>query len=98
MTFSQASGYIPVNTAAYELPEMVKYYEEHPQYKMALDEMLAASPNAQEPLDLVYNDVQKVITDTMLEFCEGKRTVDATVEKITTDCNVLLDEYHAANE
>jgi sn-glycerol 3-phosphate transport system substrate-binding protein len=64
MTFSQASGYIPVNTAAYELPEMVKYYEEHPQYKMALDEMLAASPNAQEPLDLVYNDVQKVITDT----------------------------------
>lgn len=98
MTFSQASGYIPVNTAAYELPEMVKYYEEHPQYKMALDEMLAASPNAQEPLDLVYNDVQKVITDTMLEFCEGKRTVDATVEKITTDCNVLLNEYHAANE
>ncbi len=98
MTFSQASGYIPVNTAAYELPEMVKYYEEHPQYKMALDEMLAASPNAQEPLDLVYNDVQKVITDTMLEFCEGKRTVDATVEKITADCNVLLDEYHAANE
>lgn len=98
MTFSQASGYIPVNTAAYELPEMVKYYEEHPQYKMALDEMLAASPNAQEPLDLVYNDVQKVITDTMLEFCEGKRTIDATVEKITTDCNVLLDEYHAANE
>lgn len=98
MTFSQASGYIPVNTAAYELPEMVKYYEEHLQYKMALDEMLAASPNAQEPLDLVYNDVQKVITDTMLEFCEGKRTVDATVEKITADCNVLLDEYHAANE
>lgn len=98
MTFSQASGYIPVNTAAYELPEMVKYYEEHSQYKMALDEMLAASPNAQEPLDLVYNDVQKVITDTMLEFCEGKRTIDATVEKITTDCNVLLDEYHAANE
>lgn len=97
MIFSQSSGYIPVNTTAYELPEMVKYYEEHPQYKVALDEMLAASPNAQEPLDLVYNDVQKVITDTMLEFCEGKRSVDATVEKITTDCNALLDEYHAAN-
>lgn len=97
MKFSQASGYIPVNKAAYELPEMVKYYEENPQYKVALDEMLAASPNAQEPLDLVYNDVQKVITDTMLEFCEGKRSVDDTVEKITIDCNALLDEYHAAN-
>ncbi|MDR1550469.1 MAG: ABC transporter substrate-binding protein [Hungatella sp.] len=97
MIFSQASGYIPVNHATYELPEMVKYYEENPQYKVALDEMLAASPNAQEPLDLVYNDVQKVITDTMLEFCEGKRSVDDTVEKITAECNALLDEYHAAN-
>lgn len=95
--FSQASGYIPVNIETENLPDMVQYYAEHPQAKVALEQMKAASPMAQEPLDLTYNEINKLITDTMLEFCQDELTVDEAVEKIVDGSNKLLDEYHEAN-
>jgi len=95
--FSQVSGFLPVTNASANSPDMKKFYEENPQFKVALDQMFAAHPNAQEPLDLVMNDVQRVITNTMLEFCEGKLSVDAAVETVVTDINKALDEYHIAN-
>lgn len=96
--FSMASGYLPVHTACETLPEMKAFYEAHPQYKVALEQMKAASPNAQEPLDLTYNEINGIITNIMLEFCQGELTVDQAVEKIVSQCNASLDEYHAAND
>lgn len=95
--FSTASGYIPVNVACEELPDMQAYYEENPQYKVALDQMKAASPLSQEPLDLTYNEINGIITEAMLEFCQGDLDVDGAVAKIVEKCNASLDEYHAAN-
>jgi sn-glycerol 3-phosphate transport system substrate-binding protein len=95
---SIASGYIPVNTACETMPEMQAYYKENPQYKVALDQMKASNPLAQEPLDLTYNEINGIITDVMLEFCQGKLNVNAAAAKIVADCNASLDEYHAAND
>jgi sn-glycerol 3-phosphate transport system substrate-binding protein len=95
---STASGYIPVNTACETMPEMRAYYQENPQYKVALDQMKAASPLAQEPLDLTYNEINGIITEVILEFCQGKLDVNGAVAKITAECNASLDEYHAAND
>ncbi len=95
---STKSGYIPVNKQVEEMAEMKAYYEENPQFKVPLDQMKASSPMAQEPLDLVYNDIDEVMKDTMLQFCEGSLTVDQTVDQIVGQCNALLDEYHEAND
>lgn len=95
---STKSGYIPVNRQVEEMDQMKAYYEENPQFKVPLDQMKASSPMAQEPLDLVYNDINGVITDAMVQFCEGSLTVDETVDKIVDECNALLDEYHEAND
>lgn len=95
---STKSGYIPVNKLVEEMAEMKAYYEENPQFKVPLDQMKASSPLAQEPLDLVYNDINGVMTDIMVQFCEGSLTVDETVDKIVEECNALLDEYHEAND
>jgi sn-glycerol 3-phosphate transport system substrate-binding protein len=97
-TFSTASGYIPVNTACEAMPEMQSYYREYPQYKVALDQMKAASPLSQEPLDLTYNEINGIITEVMLEFCQGKLDVNGAVARIVARCNASLDEYHAAND
>ncbi|MDR1301402.1 MAG: extracellular solute-binding protein [Treponema sp.] len=96
--FSTASGYIPVNMACEAMPEMQAYYRENPQYKAALDQMKAASPLAQEPLDLTYNEINGIITEVMLEFCQGKLDVNGAVAKIVAECNASLNEYHAAND
>lgn len=95
---STGSGYIPVNNQVEEMDEMKAYYEEHPEFKVPLDQMKSSSPLAQEPLDLVYNEINGVMTDLMLQFCEGSRTIDETVGAIVGECNALLDEYHAAND
>ncbi len=95
---STKSGYIPVNRQVEEMEEMKAYYEENPQFKVPLDQMKNSSPMAQEPLDLVYNDINGVMTDLMVQFCEGSLTVDETVDKIVEECNALLDEYHEAND
>jgi sn-glycerol 3-phosphate transport system substrate-binding protein len=96
--FSTASGYIPVNTACESMPEMQAYYRENPQYKVALDQMKAASPLSQEPLDLTYNEINGIITEVMLEFCQGKLDVNSAASRIVALCNASLDEYHAAND
>lgn len=44
--------------------------------------MKNSSPNAQEPLDPVRNDMDTVIADTMLQFCQGELDVDAAVDQI----------------
>lgn len=96
-TFSTASGYIPVNKGCEDLDEMKTYYEENPQYKVALDQMKEANPLSQEPLDLTYNEINGIITEIMLEFCQGNLGVDETVNKIVERCNDALDEYHSVN-
>lgn len=95
---STKSGYIPVNRHVEEMDEMKAYYQENPQFKVPLDQMKASSSLAQEPLDLVYNDINGVITDVMVQFCEGSLSVDETADKIVSECNALLDEYHEAND
>ncbi|MDR0723368.1 MAG: extracellular solute-binding protein, partial [Treponema sp.] len=96
--FSIASGYIPVNTACETMPEMQAYYQKNPQYKVALDQMKASNPLAQEPLDLTYNEINGIITEVMLEFCQRKLDVNSAVAKIVASCNASLAEYHAAND
>lgn len=96
-TFSTASGYIPVNVGCEELDEMKAYYEENPQYKVALEQMKESNPLSQEPLDLTYNEINGIITEIMLEFCQGNMSTDETIKKIVERCNDALDEYHSVN-
>ena len=95
--FATASGYIPVNVDCENLDEMKKHYEENPQYKVALEQMKNAVVTAQEPLDLTYNEINGIITEVMLEFCQGNLSVDEAVQKIVDQCNASLDEYHEMN-
>lgn len=95
---STKSGYIPVNRNVENMDEMKAYYEANPEFKVPLDQMKASSPMAQEPLDLVYNEINDVMTNAMVQFCEGSLSVDETVDQIVDECNALLDEYHQAND
>jgi len=96
--FSMASGYIPVNKASEDLDIMKNYYTEKPHYKVALEQMKASDETSQEPLDLTYNEINGIITESMLEFCRGNISVDEAVKKIADGCNQSLDEYHKAND
>lgn len=95
---SMASGYVPTTLEAEELEDMKTFYEEHPQYKTALDVIKTSSPMSQEPMDLCYNEIDAAITDVMTRYCGGEITKEEAAEQIVTDCNALLDEWHEAND
>ena len=95
---AQKSGYIPTNVAAENEAEMKKFYEENPNFKTALEIVKNSDPNTQEPMDLCYSEIDKLITNVMLDFCNGKTDVDVTVQAIVDGCNRLLDDWHLAND
>lgn len=95
--WSQATGYIPVNKGSEKLTTMKTFYASHPQFKTALDQLKASSPKAQEPFDLVNNEVNTIITDAMQKFDSGKLSEEQTINQIVKKCNDALKEYHRAN-
>ena len=92
------SGYIPTNKETSGLPEMQAFWEENPQFKTAFDIIANGPENAQEPMDLMYNEIDSAISDNMRLFCDRQLTVDQTVDAIVSQCNQLLDEWHEAND
>lgn len=46
---------------------------------------------------MTYNEINGIITEIMLEFCQGNLSVDEAVQKIVDQCNAALDEYHSVN-
>lgn len=95
---SMVSGYVPTTPAAYELPQMKSFYEEHPQHKTAVEVIANGDLLCQEPMDLCYNEINGSITDIMTQFCAGDLSVQEAHDKIIGDCNQLLDEWHEAND
>lgn len=97
-SWSQETGYIPVNINTETLPSMVAFYDENPNYKVALEQMKASSPLAQEPFDLVNWEVNDIIKDVMARFAQNDLTVDETVKEISTRSNEALTEYIRVNK
>ena len=46
---------------------------------------------------MTYNEINKVITTAMENFCSGKLTKEETKNKIINESNKLLNDWHAAN-
>ncbi|MGT2950526.1 hypothetical protein BU202_03850 [Streptococcus cuniculi] len=97
-TWSQATGYIPVNKNTEKLDSMVEFYAKNPNYKVALEQMKASSPMAQEPFDLVNWEVNDIVKDTMGRFAQKQLSVDEAVEELSTKSNEALAEYIRVNE
>ncbi|GHU56082.1 hypothetical protein FACS189442_4350 [Spirochaetia bacterium] len=95
--WSQATGYLPVNKATESLPTMQSFYAANPQFKVPLDQMKASSPLAQEPFDMVMWQIDTIIRDIMVQFAEGKITVQQTADEIVKQYNTALDDYNRAN-
>lgn len=96
--FHQASGYIPVNTKIYDLPEAETWFAENPMYKIAIDAIHASHPNVQEPFDIINWEIDSVIQGHMLAFANGEETLDQCHDGIVKECNEKLDAYHLAND
>lgn len=82
------TGYFPVTTASYALPEMVENLKTYPQFKTAIDQLASATANnaASGSILGVYPQERDVINDSLTRILKGsdvKQTLDEGAKKIT---------------
>ena len=61
---------------------MKTYLEENPDYKVAVDQMVASNVNVQEPFDIINWEIDEVNKNNMAEFGAGNQDKDTTLYNI----------------
>jgi sn-glycerol 3-phosphate transport system substrate-binding protein len=88
--WSRFTGYFAPRKAAYDLPEMRKYLEEHPDAKVALDQLQYAVPWFD-----TYNTVavRKAMEDQVQAILSGKTTPANAIAVAQKNADELLHPY-----
>ena len=68
---------------------MVEWYEQYPQYKVALDQLAISSGRPNNP---GYVEFQEELTDAMAEIMVNDADVDTTLAELEAKGNELLNE------
>lgn len=97
MKLHMNTGYIPVNKKVYDIPEMQEHLKANPEYQVAIDQLHASSPFVQEPFDIINWEIDEIIRTAMVEFAQGKLTIDSATDTIVKQSNEKLAAYHRAN-
>lgn len=96
--FHKDTGYIPVNRNVAKLPGIAEHYAQNPEYKVAVDAIQASHQNVQEPFDIINWEIDTIIKNNMLNFANGKMTLNECHDAIVNECNQKLADYHRANK
>ena len=86
---SIVTGYLATRKSAVEDDKMVEWYEQYPQYKVALDQLEIASGRPNNP---GYVEFQAELTDAMAEIMVNDADVDTTLAELEAKGNELLNE------
>ena len=88
--WSRFTGYFAPRIAAYDVPEMKTYMAEHPDAKVALDQLAYA-----RGWFATYNvvGVRKALEDGVQAVLSGKATPEAAMAKAQTEAEALMKPY-----
>lgn len=87
ISWSQTTGYMPVRTSALESEEMKKYYQEKPQFKVAVDQLKYAKPR---PVAPGYKELQEAIMSEIQRAILGKATPEEALNAAAEKGDKLL--------
>lgn len=86
---SIVTGYLATRKSALENDKMIAWYEEFPQYKVALDQLEISSGRPNNP---GYVEFQVELTNAMAEMMVNDADVDTTLAELEAKGNELLNE------
>jgi len=88
--WSRFTGYFAPNKAAYDLPEMKAFLEQHPDAKVALDQLAYA-----KPWFATYNTVavRKALEDQVQAMLSGKVTPEQAIKTAQANADKLMKPY-----
>lgn len=91
------TGYFPVTTKAYDLSEMQQRLKDNPQFKTAIDQMHASSPQFQGPLLSVLPELDKQYQDILTRVLAGEITPEEGIENAAKNANETIGKYNESN-
>lgn len=91
--WSMKSGYLPIRHAVSKVPEFKKYLDEHPNFKVFVDQMEVGQ--AQKSIDYGGLEVSRNLAEAIELATVGKRDVSKVLEESAKKSNRLLRENKA---
>lgn len=87
---SMTSGYVPATLSIAEYDDMVAFWEEKPEFKVAYNQMLNSGRAQELPFLAVGQDFTQICSDTVsLLIAEQSITAEEAAEKITTESEII---------
>ncbi|WP_158966585.1 sn-glycerol-3-phosphate ABC transporter substrate-binding protein UgpB [Chachezhania sediminis] len=95
----QATGYLPITTAAYELSKEQGYYEKNPGAELPIQQMTLNTPTVNSRGLRLGNFVQirDVINEELETVWSGQAEPQAAMDKAVERSNELLKQFAASN-
>lgn len=97
-TWSQATGYLPINLKTKDLEDYKAFVEGSPAVALALEQFESSNPMVQEPVVMMQGSVDAVIKDASTYLCEGEMTAEEATGYVIEECNKLFEEYNRSNQ
>lgn len=94
--WAQATGYFSVNKEAYEIPSMVEYLNNNPEFQTAIDQL--REPNNQSGALLgVFPEARAAIEENIEKVLNNELSASEAVLNLTKTINQALEKYNKAN-
>ncbi len=95
----QATGYLPITNAAYELGKTQGYYTKNPGSDIAIEQITRGTPSANSKGVRFGNftQVRTIVDEEFQSLLAGKKDAQQALDSAVTRGNTLLREFEAAN-
>jgi sn-glycerol 3-phosphate transport system substrate-binding protein len=96
----QATGYVPITVAAYELTKKQGFYEKNPGFDIAIGELTNKPPTANSK-GLRFGNfvaIRNVIDEELEEVWNGKKTAKQALDEAVSRSNEQLEKFQKANQ
>lgn len=99
--WAAATGYVPVSKSAATMAPLSTQYAQHPEYKVAYDQLLAGPVNAATagPVIGAYGSttqgVRGAVVNGILRMLDGKLTPEQAVASAAAEANAAIEEYNS---
>jgi len=98
MQWNRMSGYLPVNKGTYELDEYKEHTSEHPEFKIASEQLLSSNPAVTGLWIPSGYQVYYSFQSNIRKMLEENLPVSETVETMRNEIDGVLDEYASQNK
>ena len=96
--FSQATGYLPITMAAYELTKKSGFYEKNPGTNVAVEQMIVkTTANSRGVRAGNFPQIRDVMDEELEAVWAGKKTAKQGMDDATKRGNEIIERFNKAN-